>query len=471
MSIVDSIGPGPRLDRERADQLKAILEESARRHGVVGASLAVFDAGTIHEFTTGVSSVETGLAVTPRTRFLVGSTAKTFTAVMVMQLVDEARLSLDALVSDHLPDVELLSWPGGAELTVRHLLNHTSGIDNGPYADCGRGDDAVERYVRRMATVPPIHGPGERFGYSNAAYVVLGLLVERLTGMNWDEALRQRLLEAAGFLESHSLPEEIILHPVAVPHVSAPDGPEVAPRWGVADRAMGPTGSSLAATASDLVRFARLQLRGGIAENGARILSKSAVAAMAAHQVDLPAGSVVAQGWCVGWLEEAWSGVRVLGHTGHNNTEGSYLRFIPELDVALALTFNSPGDASLMHDVFGWLAREVYGLEKPSPWTLVEPGLRLDLKAYEGDYIAEAFRFRVVADGDQLVLMDIGGGREPAEMMRLKPANRSLFGSGRAGAYAVEPPPGWLAPDVLFDGFVGGRPTYMYFVVFALRRA
>src|SRR5262249_17531736 len=148
-------------------------------------------------------------------------------------------------------------------------------IDNGPYNEYGRGDDAPARYVASLATVPSIHPPGERFGYSNAAIVIAGRIVEVLTGRNWDDALRERILEPAGLEGSFSLPEQAILHPVAPGHVRNETGEMVpALKWGLCGRAMAPTGSTFATTAGDLVRFGAIHLNGGLALNGTRILEE-----------------------------------------------------------------------------------------------------------------------------------------------------------------------------------------------------
>src|SRR5690606_30123626 len=115
-------------------------------------------------------------------------------------------------------------------------------------------------------------------------------------------------------------------------------------QWGVADRGMGPTGSTLCTTAADLARFAQLHLNDGRAPDGTQVLSPESVAAMQEVQVELPAAISLATNWCVGWLSDHWNGRQVLGHTGHNIGSGSFLRLIPEEDAAIALVFNSRGD-------------------------------------------------------------------------------------------------------------------------------
>ncbi|MHB8509229.1 MAG: serine hydrolase domain-containing protein [Candidatus Dormibacteria bacterium] len=114
------------VDAHRAT-IQALLDESAARHGVVGASLAILDGVDIHEFATEMTSIQTAAPVTPRTRFLAGSTIKAYTAVLVMGLAEEGLLGLDDPITHHLPDISLRNWPGATAPTVGQLLGHTSG--------------------------------------------------------------------------------------------------------------------------------------------------------------------------------------------------------------------------------------------------------------------------------------------------------------------------------------------------------
>jgi CubicO group peptidase (beta-lactamase class C family) len=455
------------------EDLGEILRDAATRHNVTGASLAVLHDGEILECATGIASVRTGQPVTPRTLFQIGSTSKAYTATLVMQLVADGRIDLDDPVLRHLPELHLGVQDTPPSLTVRHLLTHTSGIDNGPYTDHGRGDDAVERYVTSLEGIPFVHPPGERFSYSNAAYVIAGHLVERLTGRTWDDALRQQLLGRAALAATFSLPEEAILHPVAVGHIDGDDGQRlVAPRWGSCGRAMGPTGTTMCATAGDLVRFARLHLRHDHDPEATSVLPPDAVAAMQEPQVRLPASSIVADGWGHGWIFDEWDGALVLGHTGHNLGSGSHLRFSPERDAAVALVFNSPGDAGLFHELFALLFDGLYGIRKPEPWIRMDPTLDIDLNLYAGNFERHGLRIEVTPGVGELAV-EVSGSSHHVGLLpahTLEPADRSAFGSTATTTYTVTPPDGCVAPHIVFDGFRDGRPEYLYTSVFAARR-
>ena len=83
-------------------------------------------------------------------------------------------------------------------VTLRHLLTHTSGIDGDVFTDTGRGDDCLERYVAELSGVVQNHPLGATWSYCNSGYILVGRIVEHLTGTTWDQALRERLDRPAG---------------------------------------------------------------------------------------------------------------------------------------------------------------------------------------------------------------------------------------------------------------------------------
>ena len=136
-------------------------------------------------------------------RFRVGSVTKTFTATIVLQLVDEGRLRLDSTLEDHVPGV----IPRGAEITIRRLLIHTSGLPSYPSADyyswlSGEGTSRASTRpidtLRFAGSRPLEFEPGSQWGYSNTNYVALGLVIEGVTGRSYAEELEARILDPLG---------------------------------------------------------------------------------------------------------------------------------------------------------------------------------------------------------------------------------------------------------------------------------
>ncbi len=198
---------GPRLLDRSA--VAAVIEAFRRRTGAPGVSVAIrWPDGTAWTFASGLADVAAGRPVTPATPFAIASVTKTFTAALVLELVGEGRLGLDDPVGRWLPDLGL---PTG--ITVRMLLDHTSGLGD-PFLEATvdrelRADpSAIWTPERFLAALPkPRVAPGKGWFYSNANYVVLGLLVERLTGRPYAEVLRTRFLEPLGLASALVQPD------------------------------------------------------------------------------------------------------------------------------------------------------------------------------------------------------------------------------------------------------------------------
>jgi CubicO group peptidase (beta-lactamase class C family) len=197
------------------------LGELVEKHDVPGAVVGWLDGDEEHALAAGVLNLATGVAATSDSVFQIGSVTKVLTAMLVMQLLDDGRLSLDDPVRLHIPDLELIDESAAATVTVRQLLTHTSGIEGDHFEDFGRGADAYERLVGSLARVGQIHAPGAMYSYCNSGFVLLGHLVEKLRGCSWDDALRHSLARPLGLRRLSTLPEEAILQRVAAGHFAS----------------------------------------------------------------------------------------------------------------------------------------------------------------------------------------------------------------------------------------------------------
>ena len=383
----------------RAD-LERLCSKTIAALDIAGAQIAIALDDELVWAEAGFANTDLGTPVTADTVFQIGSTTKVYTAMLLMQLADQGLLDIDRPVASYLPDVRLAAGEGWPSITPRQLMSMTSGLDNGPYTDTGRGDDTVRRYVDLLADMPLTFTPGSSYGYSNASTVVSGLLVESLTGQCWDEALRDRVLEPAGLVESVSLFEELPYHRVAVGRLP---GDSAAVRPWCFSRGSGPAGSTLATSARDLVRFGQLFLRRGLAADGARLLSESAVATMQSAQADVPA-RVFADDWCVGPYRKVWGGVEVFGHSGTTQNGSSTLLWIPERAITIATIVNTPPRGYPFADkVFDTVLRDWLGLAKP-PRPVPDVGLVVDPSLYQGQYDSWGQRYDVLKHNDGLAV-------------------------------------------------------------------
>lgn len=179
--------------------LRSVLR-TAVGQGAPGAMARLDDHGTVHQVAVGVADRRTGRALSTADRFRIGSVTKTFSAVVLLQLVDEGRLALDAPVNRYLPGL----LPDD-RITVRHVLSHRSGLydySDDLFARSVSGFEAVRTKVftyRRLIDRSLRHArttaPGGPYSYSNTNFVVAGLLIEKLTGQPVATAYRRRIIE------------------------------------------------------------------------------------------------------------------------------------------------------------------------------------------------------------------------------------------------------------------------------------
>ena len=177
-----------------------------------GAAVIVVEGGkTVYARGRGLADLETRAPISPNTAFRMGSIAKQFTAALTMQLIEDGKLSLDDPVSKHLPDFP----QPGASATIRQLLTHTSGIKN--YTDLSpMQDEAFIMLPRTTAEMigtfkdaAPPAAPGATWAYSNSGFILLGAIIEKYTGMEWHEAVAQRIarpLNLATIMYSETVP-------------------------------------------------------------------------------------------------------------------------------------------------------------------------------------------------------------------------------------------------------------------------
>ena len=183
--------------------LDAFVASELNASGLPGVSYAVVDGGKLSSGAKGSADLKTGKAVTPETPFQLASISKSFTAVAILQLVEAGEVELDGQVSRYL--VVFRDRPG-ADITIRQLLAHTSGYStlqgNSTHIDGPESEDALSRQIDRIAPWAPAHAPGSLWDYSNANYVILGGVIEAVSGLKYDQYVETRILQPIGMRNS-----------------------------------------------------------------------------------------------------------------------------------------------------------------------------------------------------------------------------------------------------------------------------
>jgi CubicO group peptidase (beta-lactamase class C family) len=427
---------------DRLDGIDLQFPELAGKYGVPGASLAISHGDEVLTVATGVTSTRTGVEVDVNTVFQIGSITKLFTATLMMQLVEDGMVSLDEPIRTYLPELRLADLELLRQVTVRHLLAHTSGIDGDFFEDTGRGDDAIERYVLACSGLGFLHLPGEHFSYCNAGYVLAGRIIEKLRAKPFHRVLCERILKPLGMRESGTLPEDAILHRAAVGHFPNPDAtqpPIPTPIW-MLPHSNAPAGSSAWATARDLTLFGRAFLD----SPAVALLEPPTIASMWEKQADTSnAYNAVTQ--ALGFILFGWGGRQVLGHDGGTIGQVSFVRVLPDERLVVALFTNGGLGGLFYRDLYDRIFREFAGVSMPEP-PQVDPAITVNAIRFAGTYRTLSSRVTVEpSEGNALRVtsesLRFTMRAAEAQAMRFGPVSantfRALDGPGAAGGQLV----------------------------------
>jgi CubicO group peptidase (beta-lactamase class C family) len=437
-------------------RLAALIEE----HEVPGAALGVLHDGEVTAVAAGVVNLRTGVEATPDTVFQIGSLTKTWTATVLMQLVDEGLVDVDASVRTYLPGFAVADPEVSNAVTLRHLLSHTSGIDGDHFEDFGRGDDCLERYVASCAALGQTHPFGATMSYCNTGFSILGRVIEVVTGKGWDEVMRERLFTPLGLTHTGTLPEDALLHRAAVGHLKpSPDASlEVAPAW-MLPRSCGPMGL-INSTVSEVLTFARLHLDVGKAADGTQVVSADGIAAMREPQVESPERHTLGTHWGLGVILFDWDGHLVYGHDGGTIGQSCRLRILPDAGVAICLLANGGDVQRVYQDLYSELAAEFAGIAMPRPLEAPAAPPDVDLDTLAGSYQRLSLRYDLAPQDGQLVgTVTVSGPLaalipDPVSKLTMTPVDATTFLVYEEGS---ETP----APAVFYD-FRDGVPTYLH---------
>lgn len=213
----------PLRAQSQATPLEDFIATYAAQHGFSGTVLVQQDGKRRYQRSFGLSSVQYGVANGDQTRYWIASITKLFTATLVLQLHEEGKLDLQANVASYLPDYAIA---GADRITLHQLLNHTSGLQNfdqvksleqaltgglptyqSPYTS--------DRLIRKFCSGPLLHAPGTTFDYNNGDYLILGKVIERVTGKAYEQVLQDRILKPLGLTHTGMLRHESIVEGLA----------------------------------------------------------------------------------------------------------------------------------------------------------------------------------------------------------------------------------------------------------------
>jgi CubicO group peptidase (beta-lactamase class C family) len=361
------------------DTLDAYIERQMAQLNIPGVSLAVVEGDRIVHLRGFGKARPGGEAPTPQTPFLLGSLTKSFTALAVMQLVEAGQIELDAPVQRYLPWFRVADPQAAAQMTVRHLLNQTSGLPQLPgmlnLANFDSSPNATEQQARALSTLELARPVGAAFEYSNLNYNLLGLIVEAASGESYADYLQAHLFDPLAMTHSFTTQAAAKADGLAVGHrywfgwpVAVPDLPM--PQGSL------PSGQ-LIAGAEDMGHYLIAHLNGG-RYDATQLLSSAGITELHRGVVTADQMGVSMGQYGMGWFDQVIDQTRIGWHHGQVPDFFAYMALLPAQQQGLVLLVNA--DQSLMNlalvDVGMGAAQQLAGASPPPlpfgfmPWAL-----------------------------------------------------------------------------------------------------
>jgi CubicO group peptidase (beta-lactamase class C family) len=350
----------------------------------------------------GMADLELNVPTSPASVYRIGSVTKQFTSSLVLQLVEQGKVKLDDSIAVYLPALPV-KWRA---VTVRQLLNHTSGIPS--YTDVGDrwqrrwGEEMTpDTIVAMTANDSMWFAPGTKWRYDNTGYIVLGMLIEKVTGISWKENVSKRLLDPLGLKEtSVCLTEPIIMNRVSG-YQKEKDGWENAPYIAMSQPY---AAGSMCATARDLSRWNE-------ALHGGKVLSAASYQMMTTPEGAAAKGDL-AYGFGIG--ADTLAGRKIITHGGGIHGFASANAWVPDARLSITVLGNAGG--APVGDLMKQIVRAALGVPLVQP-PKVQTLSAAERARYAGVYALMlpngARDFTIADEGDHLTAQLAGQGANP----------------------------------------------------------
>jgi CubicO group peptidase (beta-lactamase class C family) len=423
--IAVTLAACPASAQDPHDPLTRSIETALVEEDLVGATWALVTPDGTTIGAAGLNDASRQRPMSPDDRVQVGSVAKTLLATGVLQLVTLGRIDLDAPVARYLPEVPIENrWEPESPLRVRHLLDHTGGLDDARMWQVFslRADpDAPLRdgLTRPGGTVRVRHPPGERFSYSNTGYLLLGVLIEAVTGTRYERWLDAELLAPIGMTRS-TFAFVTQAGPAADPTLAMGHFDPRTTSAAVPIHVR--PASQFTTTAADMARFMRFLMGDGVVD-GRKLVDGDLLRAMSVPTTTEAARAGLAAGYALGLARRDRHGVVGRCHLGNIGTFRSAICLYPEEQKAFFVAFNSDPEDGRFDRVDALLV-DALGVTSPPLQPVEPPGV--DPAEWEGLYRVRPNRFEQFAYLDEL--MGITRVRWDGEALHLEP----LAGNARA---------------------------------------
>lgn len=297
---------GGALDTAAAAKVDSTVTAVMGAAKIPGLTLAIARDGTaIYAHGYGYANVALQMPATTQTHYEIGSITKQFTATAVLQLKESGKLSLDDTVHRWIPE-----YARAKSVTIRELLQQTTGIPNYTevkhFASIATTKPASFPAILALIAKKPLEfKPGSKFEYSNTNYILLGEIVERASGVSWEDYVRMHLFTPAGMTQSGFISEEARLQPMATGYVASKTGVTISPRF---KEGWAWSAGAIVSTVGDMFAWDGALF-------GGRLINQSDLAAMLAPGKEMSKGSFYGFGWVIDTAD---------GHTRYWHNGGTF---------------------------------------------------------------------------------------------------------------------------------------------------
>ena len=308
-------------------------------HGIPGLSVSVVkDNKTIISSGYGVKNTKTSEDVSNNSLFHTASVSKPFTATAVMQLVEQGKIDINDPVIKHLPNFRM-DDKRFSKITIQQMLSHLSGMpdETNYHWDKPEFDrDALERYVRSCKNLKLIAAPGERFFYSNIAYEILGNIIANVSGLPFEEYIRENIFDPLNMKSSTFLKEEIPSSSLVSPHIRLIDV-EISSVYPY-NRAHAPS-STLKSNSDDISKWMKVNLNRGVLD-AKRILKDSSYNTLWKSYQLTGKNNEVFKSIGLSWFIGSFQGYETISHGGNDLGFSAFLVMLPEKNLGVTVFCN-----------------------------------------------------------------------------------------------------------------------------------
>lgn len=332
----------PSTGDDSLETIDVYLEKQMRRLHIPGAVMAIVEGNKIvHTRSFGLARPG-GETPSMQTPFFIGSLTKSITAMAVMQLVEAGKVELDAPVQNYLPWFRTLDAQASKLITVRHLLNQTSGLPEKQgeqvLADFDDRHDANERQVRSLAKVKTIHPAGSKVEYCNLNYNILGLIIEAVSGELYEDYIQRHIFNPLGMCHSYTTKAEARKKGLAMGYRHWFSLPFPEPNLKI-PRGSLPSGQ-LISSAEDMAHYLIAHLNGG-RYGDVQVLSSAGIDELHRGNVEYVKMGISGGKYGMGWFEIDLGKTKTYSHTGNVPDFSAFMALIPEQKKGIVLLLNA----------------------------------------------------------------------------------------------------------------------------------